>query len=151
MYNYLNETGKYEFIWFGERDSIEEDLAEEQGITFQDISTGKIRRYLDIRNLYEPLKNLTGIVESLYYIRREKIDIVFSKGGFVSLPVCVAAWMMRKKIYLHESDSVTGLANKICSRLASKVFYTFPNTLTENPKNIKHIYTGHILNPELLE
>ncbi len=157
LYNYLNETGHYDFVWFWERDSIEEELALEQNINFHDISTGKIRRYLDIRNLYEPLKNLTWIVESLYYIRKEKIDFVFSKGGFVSLPVCIAAWILRKKIYLHESDSVTGLANKICSRLATKVFYSFPNDDTGLPweapeqENSKHMYSWHILNPELLD
>ena len=151
LHNYLNESGKYEFVWFGERNSLEQELALEQNIDFREIASWKIRRYLDIRNLYEPLKNLTWIVESLYYIHKEKIDIVFSKWGFVSLPVCIGAYIMRKKIYLHESDAVTGLANKICSRLASKVFYSFPNELTQNPENTKHIYSGHILNPELLE
>ncbi len=157
LYNYLHESGHYDFVWLWERDSIEEELAWEHNIDFHDISTGKIRRYFDIRNFYEPLKNLTGIVESLYYIKKEKIDFVFSKGGFVSLPVCIAAWIMRKKIYLHESDSVTGLANKICSKLATKVFYSFPNEQTwipgESPEqqNSKHIYSWHILNPELLD
>lgn len=157
LHNYLNESGKYEFIWLGQRDSLEEEQAAEHKIDFRDISAWKIRRYLDIRNLYEPLKNLTGIVESLYHIKKEKIDIVFSKWGFVSLPVCIAAWIMRKEVYLHESDSVTWLSNKLCSRFATKVFYSFPNEKTgipgeaETSVNSKHIYTWHILNPELLD
>ncbi len=135
-------------MWLGERDSLEEKTAEKYGIEFHEIAAGKIRRYFDIRNFYEPLKNLTGIFEALYYMLRYKGDMVFSKGGFVSVPVCVAAWILRKKIYIHESDSVMGLANSIASKFATKVFYSFP--LSEQ-KSSKHIHTGHILNGELID
>ena len=174
IHNYLKETRDYDFLWIWERNSIEEELAESHNIDFKDISAGKIRRYFDLRNLYEPLKNLTGIIEALYHIIKQKGDIIFSKWGFVALPVCIAWWILRKKIYIHESDSVMGLSNKICSKFATKVFYSFPNEKTglpgdlseepserksifsflrrnKTPKAQKHIYTGHILNPELLE
>jgi len=103
--NYLEEKWEHEYMWLWERDSLEQEVAESYDIEFHDISAGKIRRYFDIRNFYEPLKNLTGIFESLYYILRYKGDIVFSKGGFVSVPACIAAFILRKKIYIHESDS----------------------------------------------
>lgn len=155
LYNYLNEDTKHEYMWIGERDSIEEDTAIKYNIEFHDISAGKIRRYFDVRNFYEPLKNLTGLFESLYYIIKYKGDIVFSKGWFVSVPACLAAFILRKKIYIHESDSVMGLANKISSRFATKVFYSFPNEKTlenkENGNTWKHIHSGHILNPEMLD
>lgn len=155
LYNYLNENSKYDYMWLGERDSIEEDTAEKYEIEFHDISAGKIRRYFDIRNFYEPLKNFTGLFESLYYIGKYKWNIVFSKWGFVSVPACLAAFILRKKIYIHESDSVMGLANKITSSFATKVFYSFPNEKTiinaQNENTGKHVHSWHILNPEMLD
>ena len=150
LHNYLGVDTWYEYMWIGERDSLEEKASKENNIEFHDISAWKIRRYFDIRNFYEPLKNLTGICESFYYLLRYKGDIVFSKWGFVSVPACIAAFVLRKKIYIHESDNVMGLANKITSRLASKVFYSFPNTKTLS-KNKKHIHSGPIVNPEMLD
>ncbi len=157
LYKYLKEDWKFEFLWLGERDSLEENAASENKIKFRDISAGRIRRYFDWRNFYEPLKNLTGICESIFYILRYKWDIIFSKGGFVSLPVCIAGKLLFKKIYIHESDSVMGLANKISSVFATKIFYSFPNdktafSWTENKgKSNKHIHSGHILNSDLLD
>jgi len=146
LHNYLSENGEYNYMWLWERNSLEEEVAKTYNIEFHDISAGKIRRYFDIRNFYEPLKNLTGLFESLYHILKHKWDIVFSKWGFVSVPACIAAFILRKKIYIHESDSVMGLANKITSKLATKVFYSFP---TE--KLGKHIHSGPIMNPEMLD
>jgi len=146
LYNYLSEGKSYDYMWLWERNSLEKEVALSKNIEFHDISAGKIRRYFDIRNFYEPLKNLTGIFESLYYILRYKWDIVFSKGWFVSVPACIAAFILRKKIYIHESDSVMGLANKITSKLATKVFYSFPVE-----KASKHIFSWPIMNPEMLD
>ncbi len=148
LYNYLQEDKKYNFIWIWEEGELEEDIAAENKIDFHDIAAGKIRRYFDWRNFYEPLKNLTGIFQWVYYIWKYKIDIIFSKWGFVSLPLSLAAFIMRKKIYIHESDTRTWLANKLISKFATKVFHTFPNTLTEKWK--KHIHSWQILNPDLI-
>jgi len=150
LHNYLGADTGYEYMWLWERNSLEESASETNNIEFHDISAGKIRRYFDIRNFYEPLKNLTGIVESFYYLLRYKGDIVFSKWGFVSVPACIAAFVLRKKIYIHESDSVMWLANKITSKLATKVFYSFPNAKTLE-WNKKHIHSGAIVNPEMLD
>ena len=154
IYNYLNQSDKYNFIWVWESGQLEEEIAEKSWIEFHDIAAGKIRRYFDIRNFYEPLKNLTGLFEGIYYIWKYKIDIVFSKGGFVSLPLSIAALLMRKKIYIHESDIQTGLANRIISKFATKVFHTFPPSPPLTPPSKgggKVITTGQIVNPELIE
>jgi UDP-N-acetylglucosamine--N-acetylmuramyl-(pentapeptide) pyrophosphoryl-undecaprenol N-acetylglucosamine transferase len=137
-------------MWLGERESLEETTALENDIEFHDISAGKIRRYWDLRNFYEPLKNFTGVFESLYYMLKYKGDVVFSKGGFVSVPASIAGFILRKKIYIHESDLVMGLANKITSKLATKVFYSFANDKTAIENN-KHIHCGAIVNPEMLD
>ncbi len=150
FYNYIKEENewKYKFIWVWEEDSLEEELAKKNNIKFLDIPAGKIRRYFDIRNFYEPLKNITWIFFWIYYLLRYKIDVVFSKWWYVSLPLCVSAFLLRKKIYIHESDTSIGLANRLISKLATKVFYTFPN---DNIDNKKHITTWQILNPKLID
>ncbi|MDP5039026.1 MAG: glycosyltransferase [Candidatus Gracilibacteria bacterium] len=149
IYNYLKSDENLNFVWFGDEYGLEYDICEENNIKFEHIPSGKLRRYFDIKNFFEPLKNLTGFFFGIYFLLKYKIDIVFSKGGFVSIPLCLAAFVLRKKIYIHESDTVGGLANKIISKVATKIFYTFPNenNLEENEKNI---ITGQILNPELL-
>jgi len=146
LYNYIEETSHNEYLWLWERDSLEETAAANLDIKFKDISAGKVRRYWDIRNFYEPLKNLTGIIESLYHIFKFKGEIVFSKGWFVSVPAVFAAFILRKKIYIHESDAVMGLANKITSKFATKVFYSFPSE-----KFGKHIHCWPIVNPVMLD
>lgn len=146
VYNYLKNTWKYDFVWVWEEWNIEEEVAQKYKIAFYDISAWKIRRYFDYRNLYEPLKNLTWIIEWIYYIFKKDVDIVFSKWWYVSIPLSIAAWLTRKKIYIHESDTISGISNKIVWKLATKVFYSFPN---EKIDWKKHIKTGQIINPEL--
>lgn len=150
-YNYLKEENNYEFLWFWEEDSLEEEIALKNKIKFLDIPAWKIRRYFDIKNFYEPFKNFTWIFFWIFYILKYKIDIVFSKWWYVALPLCISAFILRKKIYIHESDTVWWIANKIIWKLATKVFYTFPNEKTQNTDNEKYILTWQILNPELLD
>lgn len=148
IYNYFKDNEEYSFIWVWEEWSLEEETATKNRIPFFSISAGKLRRYFDIRNFYEPLKNLSGITQWISFILKNKIDIVISKGWYVSLPLCIAAKILWKKIYVHESDRVTGISNKIVSNLATKIFYTFPNS---NIDNEKHILIGQILNPEMID
>ena len=147
IYNYLKEED-YNFIWVWEEYSLEEEISRVHKIKFLDIPAWKIRRYFDIKNFYEPLKNLTWIFFWIKYILEYKIDIVFSKWWYVALPLCIAAFLLRKKIYIHESDSVSGIANKIIWKVATKVFFTFPNNKIDN---YKYYLSWQILNPELLE
>lgn len=147
-YNYLKEDGDFDFIWVGEEGGLEEEIATKNKIPFFTIPAGKIRRYWDVRNFYEPLKNLTGICFWIYYILKYKIDIVFSKWGYVSLPLCIAGFLLRKKIYIHESDMKSGIANQLIGLIATKKFYTFTNKNIDEKRNI---LAWQILNPELLD
>lgn len=156
LYNYFSTEEKYNFYWFWEADALEEVVAEENHIEFYDIPCGKIRRYFDWRNFYEPLKNLSWVFFGIYYILSKNIDIVFSKWGYVSLPLCIAAFILRKPIYIHESDCVWGIANKVISKIATKTFYSFENSKTKADwekmsDERKHIFSWQILNPDLLE
>lgn len=145
---YLQENNSYEFLWLWERDSLEEELAEMNNIPFLTISAGRLRRYFDWKNFFEPLKNLTGIVESMIHIIRFRPDIIFSKGWYVALPVCIAAWILRKKLYIHESDVVMWVTNKLTSRFAEKVFYSFSWDYIDEEK---HIHSGPIVHPEMID
>ena len=147
-YNYLKEDSKYSFLWVWEENSLEEEIANKNKIIFLWISAGKIRRYFDIRNFYQPLKNLTWILFWIYYILKYKIDIIFSKWWYVSLPLCIAAFILRKKIYIHESDTISWISNIIIWKIANKIFYTFPNKKINEKK---HFLVWQILNPELLD
>ena len=144
---HLDNDRNLEFHWFWQEDSLEHEIAEKNNISFHRIASWKIRRYFDIKNFYEPLKNITWIFEGIFYILKYKIDIVVSKWGFVSIPLCLAAKLLWKKIYIHESDQAMGLANKLISRFATKVFYTFP---IEHHDKEKHIISWPVMNEDLL-
>jgi len=107
------------FHWIGETDSIESKVTAENQIPFSPIVCGKLRRYFSIQTLLVPFQVTVGIGQSINILRREKPTAVFSKGGYVSLPVAIASWILKIPVYLHESDSIPGLANKIVGRFAS--------------------------------
>ena len=147
-YNYLKEDNKFNFLWVWEEDSLEEEIANKNKIPFSSLPAWKIRRYFDLKNFYQPLKNLTWIFYWIFYILKHKINIIFSKWWYVSLPLCIAAFILRKKIYIHESDTISGISSIIIWKIANKIFYTFPNKKIDDKK---HILAWQILNPELLD
>ncbi len=145
---HLEADTNLDFHWFWQQDSIEHEIAEKNHIPFHRIASGKIRRYFDIKNFYEPLKNITWVFEWIFYILRYKIDIVISKWWSVSIPLCIAAKLLWKKIYIHESDQVMWMANTLISKFATKVFYTFP---LEKGNPEKDIVSGPLMNKDLLK
>ncbi|MBW7954616.1 UDP-N-acetylglucosamine--N-acetylmuramyl-(pentapeptide) pyrophosphoryl-undecaprenol N-acetylglucosamine transferase [Candidatus Gracilibacteria bacterium] len=148
IYNYLKKDSNLNFIWFGDEDGLEAKIANENLIPFKYVPCGKINRFFTIKNFFEPLKNITGIFFGIYYLILYKIDFIIAKGGYVSLPLCIAGFILRKKIYIHESDTTSGIVNNFISKFATKIFYTFPN---EKIDQKKHILIGQILNEELLK
>lgn len=148
IHNYLKNDSNLNFIWFWDEDGLEAQIAENNQIQFEHIPAWKIRRYFDIKNFFEPLKNISWVIWWIFYILKYKIDIIISKWWYISLPLCIAWVLLRKKIYIHESDIVSWVTNGFISKFASKIFYTFPN---EKIDWQKHILIGQILNPELLE
>lgn len=137
------------FHWIGETDSIESRVTTENQIPFSSIICGKLRRYFSFQTLLVPFQVLTGIVQSTLILHREKPAAIFSKGGYVSLPVAIAGWILRIPIYLHESDSIPGLANKIVGRFASWIFCAFSEAdrFFEAKKILWH---GPLLSNEIL-
>ncbi len=131
----------FAIAYIGSPNSIESKLVPAAGIPFEGISTGKLRRYLSLRNLTDPFRVIKGILQSRRYMKAFKPDVVFSKGGYVGLPVAIAAWLCRVPVVLHESDMTPGLANKLCLPFAKKVCCNFPETVKLLPKG-KSVLTG---------
>lgn len=131
----------YEIHYIGTKDGIERKLIEEQGIPYHPISAGKLRRYLDLKNLSDAFRVIKGFNDSIGVLRRLKPDVVFSKGGFVSCPVVWAAKLLGIPAIIHESDMTPGLANKLSMPYAKRICYTFPETEGYIPKE-KGVLTG---------
>ncbi len=127
--------------YIGSKTGIEKQLVEDKDITYLPISSGKLRRYFALKNFTDPFRIIAGFFQSIGYLRKVKPNLIFSKGGFVSVPVVIAGWFLKIPIILHESDMTPGLANKLSTPFAKKVLLTFEETLAYVPKN-KGIYTG---------
>ena len=124
---YLEKAG-FKIQYIGSYEGIEKSLVEKAGIPYTGISSGKLRRYMDIRNFTDPARILKGLREARKYMKHNRPDVVFSKGGFVSVPVIFAASELHIPIVIHESDLSPGLANKLSIPRASKICYSFPET-----------------------
>lgn len=144
----LKELG-YEISYIGSLDGIEKKLIEELNIPYYGISSGKLRRYFDLKNFSDPFKVLKGYAQSRKLLKKLKPDVVFSKGGFVTVPVVVAAKGCKIPAIIHESDMTPGLANKLAIPSATKVCCNFPETLKHLPEE-KAVLTGTPIRQELL-
>lgn len=141
------EGWKTEYI--GSHAGIEKQLvADVPEVTYHGIATGKLRRYLDWNNLKDPFRVVQGVFQAYRAIKRSKPNVIFSKGGFVSVPVVLGAKLNRVPVVIHESDVTPGLANKIAIPFATKVCTTFADTVQHLPKN-KAVHIGPVIREEL--
>lgn len=144
----LRESG-YDIQYIGSYNGIEKELIEPFGIPYHGISSGKLRRYFSVQNFTDPFRVLKGLGEAKKLIRELKPDVIFSKGGFVSVPVVLAGKQSNVPVIIHESDMTPGLANKLAIPSATKVCCNFPETLEHLPKE-KAVLTGSPIRQELL-
>lgn len=126
----------YEALYIGSKNGIEREMIESQlpEIKYYPISSGKLRRYISLENAKDVFKVLKGILDARKVLKKEKPDLLFSKGGFVSVPVVIAAKSLNIPTIIHESDLTPGLANKIALKFAKKIYTTFEETLNYLPK-----------------
>lgn len=143
----LKKAG-YQITYIGSYQGIEKGLIEEQKIPYYGISSGKLRRYLDIKNFSDPFRVLKGYYEAKRILKQLKPNVVFSKGGFVSVPVVFAASRCHIPVIIHESDITPGLANRLSFPFASKVCCNFPETVKMLPEG-KAVLTGSPIRSEL--
>ena len=144
----LRERG-YEILYIGSYKGIERELIKDAGVEYRAISSGKLRRYFDLKNFTDPFRVLRGYLQSRRIIRKFKPDIIFSKGGFVAVPVTLAAKHYRVPVISHESDMTPGLANKLSMPSATRICCNFPETMKYLPKD-KAVLTGSPIRRELL-
>lgn len=138
----------YEISYMGSYDGIEKKLIADYEIPYYGISTGKLRRYFDPKNFTDPFRVIKGFSEAKKILKEIKPDVVFSKGGFVSVPVVRAAASLKIPCIIHESDMTPGLANKLCIPVAKKICCNFPETLNHLPED-KAVLTGSPIREEL--
>ncbi|GAA0470879.1 undecaprenyldiphospho-muramoylpentapeptide beta-N-acetylglucosaminyltransferase [Alkalibacillus silvisoli] len=146
---FINEG--YEVHYIGSYEGIERELVEGiDGVTYHGIATGKLRRYMSLENMKDPFRILKGVMQARNIIKKLKPKIVFSKGGFVSVPVIMASRMAGVPSIIHESDYTPGLANKIATNFAKYILTTFPET-NEHLPHKKAINIGAIVRDELFD
>lgn len=140
----------WEISYIGMREGIEYSLISQyRDVAFYSIKSGKLRRYFNVRNFSDPFKVLVGIFQAFYLLKKLKPGIIFSKGGFVAVPVCIAGFLARVPVVIHESDLTPGLANRIAAKFADVVCTSFEETL-DKFKNKKSVFTGTPIRQELL-
>lgn len=141
------EAEGYELHYIGTADGIERELIPSH-IPYYPIAAGKLRRYFDWRNLTDPWRVLWGTAQAWRILRRVRPAAIFSKGGFVTVPVAIAGWMLGIPVLLHESDYSPGLANRISLHFAKRICLTFPESLQYVPKE-RAVVTGTPIRAEL--
>lgn len=142
----------YDVEYIGSKNGIEKELIVDSypDIKYHAISSGKLRRYFSMKNFSDPFRVATGMFQAMNIIRKTKPAAIFSKGGFVSVPVAMAGKMMSIPVIIHESDVTPGLANKIAMPFADHIFTVFKETMQHVPKE-KSTCTGSVIRSELMD
>lgn len=140
---------EYDIHYIGSYNGIEKELIEQFGIPYHGISSGKLRRYFSLQNFTDPFRVIKGFREAHKLIKLLRPNVIFSKGGFVSVPVVLAGKKRKIPTIIHESDMTPGLANKISIPSATKVCCNFPETVKLLPAD-KAVLTGSPIRQELL-
>ena len=147
----FHERG-YELHYIGSHEGIEKELIgdNQPDVTYHAIQSGKLRRYFSMKNFTDPFRVGTGFFQALSIIRKLKPELIFSKGGFVSVPVVLAAKVAKTPVVIHESDVTPGLANKMSLPFSNHIFTVFEKTLNYVPQG-KATCSGAIIRPELFQ
>ena len=140
----------FDISYIGSVDGMEKDLVAKENLPYHGISSGKLRRYLSAKNITDAFRVVRGVGQARKIIKKIAPDIVFSKGGFVTVPVVLAARLSKVPVIIHESDITVGLANKLCIPHATKVCCVFPETLAQIPKS-KALLTGTPIRQEIFD
>ncbi len=130
--------------------SIEHRILEKTELNYEIIRAGKLQRYFSFRTIILLFRVFGGLIDSFKILKENKPDIIFSTGGYVTVPVCIAGWFKRIPIYIHEQTATVGLANKITAKFAKKIFITFPNSKQHFPKN-KTKLTGNLVKKDIIK
>lgn len=146
-------SNDFEFFYIGPKDAFSAIFLSQEEIKVKWILAGKIRRYVNFKSIFENIidffKIPIGFIQSFFHIFFLNPDLIFSKGGYGSIPVAIAGWILQVPIFLHESDIIPGLANRILAKFALEIFISFPNTLYL-PED-KMVLVGNPIRREILK
>lgn len=147
---------KLTIYYLGPKDEIPDLLLTQEGIKVKRIFAGKIRRYFGFLPLLQNLIDIIlkiplGVLQTFFYVFLWNPSLIFSKGGYGSLPTVISGWILGIPIFLHESDTAPGLANRFLSRFCLEVFVSFPVQKTEFFTSQKMISVGNPVRLEVLE
>lgn len=146
----INEIKKeWDIFYVGSKKGIEKELIQKMNIPYFGINSGKLRRYIDVENVIDVFKVIKGCFEARSLLKKLNPTLVFSKGGFVSVPVILAAKSLKIPVFIHEGDITPGLANKISQRFATKIFTSFEETKKFFPES-KTTVIGSPIRKEIL-
>lgn len=139
-----NLSPKAKIVYIGSTKASDRRLVTAQGVKFIALPAGKWRRYFDVKNILDIFITGIGFIYSLFILIFYWPNRVFVKGGYVGVPVGLAAWMLRRPIILHESDAVMGAANRFLARFAQTVCVSFPVESYNLPEVVKQkmVYTS---------
>jgi UDP-N-acetylglucosamine--N-acetylmuramyl-(pentapeptide) pyrophosphoryl-undecaprenol N-acetylglucosamine transferase len=148
----LAEHHRGRVVWIGSSSGMEREILSRRGIPYYGIPSGKLRRYFSLSNLTDLFLILAGVLASLFILLKERPGMVFSKGGYVTVPPLVAARLLRIPAFTHESDLNPGLATRINSRLCEKVLVSFAETAGyfQPALRSKVLHTGNPVRAALL-
>jgi UDP-N-acetylglucosamine--N-acetylmuramyl-(pentapeptide) pyrophosphoryl-undecaprenol N-acetylglucosamine transferase len=148
----LRGLSQVDLTWIGSSAGVERDIAASYQIRFFTIPTGKLRRYLSLHTLIDAVRIPFGVLRARLHLRTIQPDVIFSTGGFVSVPTVIAGWMAGIPIITHEQTATAGLANRINARFADRIALAFQATADEFPGRDRQIVvTGNPVRPELLD
>jgi len=150
----LTEKEKYKIVWIGSNSGMEKEIVERYNIPFYSIPAGKLRRYFSIYNFIDLFKISAGIIYSLILLKKLKTNLIFSKGGFVTVPPVFAAKILGIEVISHESDLDPGLATKINSRFSKKMLFAYKETKENWNKTIPRqelIVSGNPVRKDIFE
>lgn len=148
----VRELSGVDVGWVGSADGMERDIVAARGIAYYSIPAGKLRRYLSLRNVTDVFRVLGGVVRSMAIVRKLRPAVLFSKGGFVSVPPVIAARALGVPVVSHESDADPGLATRINARFSAKVLVPYEQTREHIAPWLRDrvVVTGNPLRPEIL-
>lgn len=147
---YLQKLTPCRIFWIGSKAGMDRSIVEEGGLEFFGIPAGKLRRNFSLRNFADVFKVLGGFFAARKILKREKPLLLFSKGGFVSVPPCAAAFSLKIPVFTHESDYSPGLATRINAKFANRIFTAFPDTAAFFPARVRErvVLAGNPIRPE---
>lgn len=141
--------GKAEFLYIGSGVEIEREIIEKEGMRAKFIMAGKMRRYFSWRNFTDVLKAPVGFIQALWILLWFMPDVVFSKGGYVTLPVIIASWIYRIPVLIHDSDALPGAANQFLAKFSDRIAVSYPGAEKYFPPQ-KTTLTGNPVREDLL-